>query len=227
MRRYNLQSHGGHERSFGLVALLDPLSEATIRGLWHELELAGITASLPSIVCAQPHITLGTFTDVCKSLLHDLPALASACRPFGIAFSSIGVFTGHNGATVFLQPTVTRELLELQRGMRKLMQRLHLPLHPFYEAERWHPHCSLGVGLPRPTATRAFEYCLDLELPLWGQVRSLALLEMIRHAGQVISGCQQARWELVSGKRLPTIPCPHPAECLFEQARTIDWLNLS
>lgn len=210
-----IESQGPQVRSYGLVALLDAHSEATIRSLWRGLELEAITDSLPSIVCAQPHITLGVFAEVIDELHAKLPTLAASHVPFGVKFSSIGAFPNKAGSTVFLQPVITDRLLALQRGMQSLLQDVGIVLHEFYQTGNWQPHSSLGVGLQRDLVAKALEFSLGLDLPIMGQVQAIGLIEMIRQGTYVISGCELGRWALGSGEHLPTPGCPNPKVCLF------------
>ena len=78
---------------------------------------------------------------------------------------------------MFLQPTVTRELLELA-GHAQIDAVACIYLHPFYEANVGILFLRCGLRVPLPRA----EYCLDLELPFG--VRCAPASEMIRHAGQ-------------------------------------------
>lgn len=214
----NDQSFGvisAQERSFGLVALLDAHSEATIRSLWRGLELEKITDSLPSIVCAQPHITLGMFSRVTSQLRSQFSGLAASHLPFGVRFSSVGVFPNREGSTVFLTPVVTEKLLALQQDLRLLLQSEDTELHEFYQEGNWQPHSSLGFGLSHSLAAQALEFSLGLDLPIIGQVQAIGLIEMIKQGPYVISGCELERWALGTGEKLVTPGCPHPKLCLF------------
>lgn len=203
------------ERSYGLIALLDAHAEATIRSLWRGLELGAITDSLPSIVCAQPHITLGVFSRVTNQLRADFSHLAEDHLPFSIKFSSIGVFPNNNGSTVFLQPVVTNELQALHQDLQTLLQAAAVNLQELYLQGNWQPHSSLGYGLSRDLAIKALEFSLGIDFPIMGRVQAISLIEMIRQGPYVISGCELTRWALGSGEPLVTPGCPNPKTCLF------------
>lgn len=215
MMNQQIESQSQQERSYGLVALLDAHSEATIRSLWRGLEIEAITDSLPSIVCAQPHITLGIFSSVNSQLRAGFPDLAACHLPFGVKFSSVGAFPNRSGATVFLQPVVTQKLLTLQQSLQSLVEDAGIGLYEFYQTGNWQPHSSLGLGLTRDLAAKALEFSLGLDLPIMGQVQAIGLIEMIRQGPYVISGCELGRWALGGGEHLPTPGCPNPKVCIF------------
>ncbi len=215
MSKPQIKSQISLERSYGLVALLDAHSETTIRSLWRGLELGAITNSLPSIVCAQPHITLGIFSSVNSQLLARFPVLAADHLPFGVKFSSVGAFPNSNGSTVFLQPIITPKLLTLQQSLQSVLQDAGIALHEFYQTGNWQPHSSLGLGLSRDLAAKALEFSLGLDLPIMGQVQAVGLIEMIRQGAYIISGCELGRWALGSGEHLAPPDCPNPKACLF------------
>lgn len=237
----NDQSFGvisAQERSFGLVALLDAHSEATIRSLWRGLELEKITDSLPSIVCAQPHITLGMFSRFTSQLRSQFSGLAASHLPFGVRFSSVGVFPNREGSTVFLTPVVTEKLLALQQDLRLLLQSEDTELHEFYQEGNWQPHSSLGFGLSHSLAAQALEFSLGLDLPIIGQVQAIGLIEMIKQGPYVISGCELERWgpgywrkagypRLSPPETLPvsllskTLARPSTLHCLINYALTV------
>ncbi len=203
------------ERSYGLIALLDAHSEATIRSLWRGLELERITDSLPSIVCAQPHITLGMFSRLTSQLRSQFSQLTAYHLPFGVQYSSVGVFPTPESYTVFLAPVVTEKLLLLQRDLRLLLQSADIELHEFYREGNWQPHSSLAYGLTRAQAAKVLEFGLGLDLPIIGHVHALGLVEMIRQGPYVVSGCELERWALGTGEKLVTPGCPDPKRCLF------------
>ncbi|NLW17608.1 MAG: 2'-5' RNA ligase family protein, partial [Firmicutes bacterium] len=119
------------------------------------------------------------------------------------------------GATVFLTPVVTEQLLALQASLRLLLEAEAIELHEFYQSGNWQPHSALGIGMPRSLAAKALEFSLGLDLPIMGQVQSIGLIEMIRQGPYVISGCELARWALGSGEKLATPGCPYPQSCPF------------
>ena len=199
MIRHQLLS-GPYERSYGVVALLDPYSEQVIRSIWRGLEVEQITASLPSIICAQPHITLGIFSSLqTTGLASLLPPLAAHIAPFAVTFGSVGAFPAIDGASVFLQPTVTQQLMHLHYAFYATCNSKCGRVHSYYEPEYWVPHCSVGIGLPLPLALQTLRFCLQLQLPIVGQIQALSVLEMVRQGKNVIAGCEVARWALGSG----------------------------
>lgn len=215
MIRYKLTDKA-YQSSFGIVLLLDPFSELAVRSIWATLAHEGITASLPAIVCALPHITLS----ICRDLDQEqtrfgLQQFAAGLPAFQISFSALGAFPTQNGTAVFLQPTITEDLLCAHRRLHTALEEVQQEVSPHYLPGRWTPHCSLGIGLPEPVAKLALSSCLSLRLPLLGQVQAVALLEMLTHQRQVIAGCERARFRLGDGAPLPPTVCPKPAECPF------------
>lgn len=215
MIRYNL-AESTYQRSFGVVLLLDPFAEQTVRSIWTDLEQEGITTSLPAIVCALPHLTLCICQNVdLAGVVLGLQRFAAEVQPFQISFSALGAFPATAGTAVFLQPTITEELLLTHRRFHQRLQSSLIEISPYYQPGRWTPHCSLGIGLPDSVAKQAINYCLSLSLPMLGQVQAVALLEVLTHERQVVTGCERAVFAFGDGKELPIAVCPKPRGCPF------------
>lgn len=213
--RYQLAT-AEYQRSFGIVLLLDPFAEQSVRSIWTDLAQKGITASLPAIACAMPHLTVCICDNLRReSLAGELQCYACQQAPFEIDFAAVGVFPADAGSAVFLQPTVTETLLQAHRQLLDALPTSLIGVNPHYQPGRWSPHCSLGIGLPPAVAKETMDYCLSLSLPLLGRVQAVAVLEMLTRERQVVAGCERLRLRLGDGQRLPASTCPSPADCPF------------
>lgn len=213
--------------SYGIVLSFDPLTESIVRLIWRDLAQSGITSTLPSIVCAHPHLTLGFFKEMDRVAVRDtLATLATSIPPFKVRLASLGIFPTPAGSTVFLAPTVTSGLLAVQDVLfREVVRHARIPSE-HYIPGKWVPHCSLGINLPRSITQQAVDYCLQLELPIEAQIVSLGLLEMVSQQQQVVSGCHLEHFSLGCGSKLPIADCPADHSCLFWPRRNL-WQSFS
>jgi 2'-5' RNA ligase len=137
---------------FAIVLDLDDLAAAAVRQLAQRLapEAAPAAASVP------PHVTLAA----CRGLDVEgfQPWLAETARRTPViatTLSSLGVFPGEVGV-IFLAPTISRQLVELQLSMLSHLQELGAEIEPYWLPGQWMPHCTLATGIPQERMPTAF-----------------------------------------------------------------------
>ena len=154
----------------------DTALEARVRELWRELAAAGVGSSLFD-GRYRPHITLG----VCEiARLDELEAAlhvwVAGKQPFGVQFQSVGLFPGGEGV-VFLQPTATAALRTAQGEIFALVSSLGAQASPYFDPDRWVPHCTMAWGVPRDRVLKAADILLEKALPLEGTIAALGMID--------------------------------------------------
>jgi len=133
------------QSDFGIVCIFDQVSHEKILKLQNQLVGEGVSPL--------PHITL-SFTKgqslnsmKYEQLASDLEIVASRTSCFNLNFPSIGSFP--SGGVVFLAPQVTDDLLQLHKDVHKIIKDHGAISQPYFIANQWTPHCTLGNYLPR------------------------------------------------------------------------------
>jgi len=171
---------------YGVVLLLDPVAENTVREVWTALDRAGI----PSLGTGTqgwpwPHVSLL----VCDHL--DVGAAVTALAPLGavpaptLLFSSLGVFPSAGGVA-FLGVVVTPALLDLHWRTHLALASIAQTTWEHYLPGRWVPHCTLAM----PVAPKQMEVVLatvGTALPIDGRGASLGAVDARLGALTVIS----------------------------------------
>lgn len=159
--------------STNLVVILtfDQTTQKRIERVTSDLEAVGL-APFPPGSRVIPHITLAAFSWPAAANPHSptppdglesgLSDLAAATAPVRVRLSALSSF-GASPGVVYLAPTPSQELLQVQARLRGLLQRLNLPLEEFYRPGQWTPHCTLGVNLPADSLPRVYQTCLAVE----------------------------------------------------------------
>jgi 2'-5' RNA ligase len=127
---------------FAITLRLDPVSAATIEGMWLALAGAGIDTDRRDLGYG-PHITLGIYPeDIETGLLRTaVRQVAADRRTIPIALSGIGVFPGPT-SILWAAPVVTTDLLAWHAAIHAALP--DLTVHPHYRPGAWVPHVTLS-----------------------------------------------------------------------------------
>lgn len=92
----------------------------------------------------RPHITLACFNDVdeakCVKLLQEF---ANKHRAIPAFFDSVGMFT--DTKVVFLSPTMTRNMYQLQGELHEFLKEFDTKGWEWYLPDSWAPHCTVAL----------------------------------------------------------------------------------
>lgn len=127
----------------------------------------------------RPHVTLACFSDVdeakCRALLDEF-AKNHSIKPENL--DAVGMFS--DTGTIFLAPTMNRELFDLQRDLHECMAAFDTTGWEWYRPDMWVPHCAVALTNEDPEA--AFFEASDLVLhefkKLYGQFVSVGLVKI-------------------------------------------------
>ncbi|OXS56778.1 2'-5' RNA ligase [Bacillus sp. V-88] len=163
---------------YWVIALFDDQTEELIKGIWKELAVKDISYYEEEINDARPHITLGSYTELDKEAYIDsLGTFYEHTAPFRITFNTVGSFL--NFGTLFLSPTVTRELLEFHSSHYDYFHSFKRKANPLYLPGNWIPHCTLANKLSPEKLAEGFEHCLGRGDTIEAEIIGVALIELL------------------------------------------------
>ena len=147
-----------------------------IRRLWRLISNQKLSHHHPDFESA-PHITLGVYHNSTEGILPKLAKQFAAQQgPYGLSFSSLGIFKGVE-STLFLAPRVDEELLHMHRLWQATSRDIPLPQHSHYKHDVWEPHVTLGIDLSTNQLVRAYQAIADQDLPEYGTLAGIRLVK--------------------------------------------------
>lgn len=161
---------------FDVCLFLDGRTEDEVRRVWRVLRTRGISSPLIRSG-GRPHLTLAIWEELDPDpRLLALSELAGKTAAFPVTFSAVGTF-GPGSGTVFLSPSVGRELVTVHERLYRIMYDLAGSSEGLYRPGSWVPHCSLSLETPDHLLGRALVESLEaLELPLRGSIEALGII---------------------------------------------------
>jgi 2'-5' RNA ligase len=158
---------------YALELGLDDHAAAVVRRLWHDLEDEGIVHMARS--GARPHVSVGIWDSLDRDAAEtELTRFAAEAAPLPITLASVGFFPQ---VAIFLAPTVTSALLELQAGLHARFSRVGAAQWEHYRPGVWVPHCTLATDFMAEQFTRALEVARRVALPLACRLVEIGIVE--------------------------------------------------
>lgn len=106
---------------YAVIACFDTKTESTIRTLWYELKVRGISEYAFEVENRTPHVTLASYeTLMVEPFIHQMDAWYPMQSGFEVMFQSIGSFL--STSILYLAPVVDEALLHfhgLKTDMKK------------------------------------------------------------------------------------------------------------
>ncbi len=161
---------------YAVHLFFDTALQAAIKSAWKVLADTGIAPYMYESA-NRPHLTLAIYQHI------DLPECERQLKSFAAARSSLPVNFQHLGifpttqAAVFLGPTVTASLLQLQTEIHKILHSIGTDPHPYYLPGNWVPHCALALELDPKLITQVLDSVLPLTLLLHGTITEIGVIE--------------------------------------------------
>ncbi|KAF6175919.1 hypothetical protein GIB67_003407 [Kingdonia uniflora] len=171
-------------RSYEIQLYFDTGLENQVLKAWNILSLRQITTQLIKIE-SRPHITLLStpFVDPLKLSIPFKTFVSNQIQPLDVTFSTIGSFP-NDPTTVFLGPTPTLSLLNLQTQLSELVRREgNVEVMREFCSDSWIPHCIVAQDIPRVRMAEAFCVLRDLNLPISGCAVEIGLVEFLPDTG--------------------------------------------
>jgi 2'-5' RNA ligase len=142
---------------YAVELYFDPKTEGTIKSTWKALCDKDISKYMYESNI-RPHITLAVYDDKIKDFelfTKGVEDFAKTLPSFKLNLLNIGVFNTEEGV-VFLQPKVTRELLDTHEEFHRTMESFVEAEWRYYLPDLWVPHCTMAIDLnkKKPFAER-------------------------------------------------------------------------
>jgi 2'-5' RNA ligase len=161
---------------YAIVLDLDDRAAAAVREMAERV--AGIGHRDISGASVAPHVTLAACSTLDVEGFQSLLAAVSVrTSPVATTFASLGVFPTGEGV-IFLAPTVSRELLDLQLQVIKDLQDISAQIEPYWLPGQWVPHCTLAAGISPEVISTAMERALKTLRPINASLVRLSLVEI-------------------------------------------------
>jgi 2'-5' RNA ligase len=161
---------------FAIHLFFDATTEAAIRTVWSRLAETG-TAPYMHLSGNRPHLSVAIYEhlDVAASgeKLSSLPHIRA---PLSLTFSCLGLFPTEK-AVVFLAPTVTVALLDLQKQLHQLLAEDATAPLAYYLPNQWTPHCTLALDIPHMLIPQLLHMGMELPLSLSGHIAEIGIIE--------------------------------------------------
>lgn len=170
---------------YWIVALFDEQTEQSIANIWKELSDNEISFYGEEYKDGRPHLTLGSYEELDKDeYMRLLEKFYSDKSSFDITFNTIGSFLNYN--TLFLSPTMTKELMEFQNQHHEYFKKFSDAANAYYLPDQWIPHCTLANKLSDEKLSEAFHFCLRRHQTLHGKITEIALIELASEKDGII-----------------------------------------
>ena len=109
----------------------------------------------------RPHLTLACFHDVDENLcIEKLKSFAQNHQTLPVSIDSVGMF--NDSKTIFLSPTMTRDMYQFQRELHNSLNVFDTQVCEYYCPDQWLPLCT--VALTREDKEEAFFQASELIL---------------------------------------------------------------
>ncbi len=162
---------------FAIIAVFDQETEIQILKFWTSLKMAKLDDSMIQIPGNRPHISLGLFQGVERTVFLDaFRKFLETVDSFSIQFDSVGVFPTTN--TVFLTPLPSKNFLQVHENLYRSLQDFSDKGDKHYKKEQWMPHCSLAISVSDQKIMDVFENAIQGFQPISGTVERIALIEV-------------------------------------------------
>jgi 2'-5' RNA ligase len=144
--------------------LFDPISEATVRDLWAQLERVG----LPSLATRthrrhRPHVSLSVAEYIQAGQLQGVHERIAAAH-LDLTLYSAAIFPRKGVLYLSVVPTVA--LLRLHEEVHTALRDSAVGPRDGYAVGAWVPHCTLAQGLTRAQIVEAIDLLQDQPQPV-------------------------------------------------------------
>ena len=162
---------------YWVIGLFDTKTEQAVKDIWNKLSENSIISEEEKVEDPRPHITLANYYDLNQDeyigLMDNYYEDQSIVN---ISLNTIGSFLNH--PTIFLSPTITKELMELHTNHHDYFKKFNRYANPYYLPDQWIPHCTLANKVSTDKLAEAFHYCLNNHQTIVGELREVALIQL-------------------------------------------------
>ncbi|MDF2591991.1 MAG: hypothetical protein K0S75_1457 [Clostridia bacterium] len=152
---------------YAVELYFDEKSEEAIRAIWKVLYDKDISKYMYESD-SRPHITLAVYDDEINNLelfMEKIKEFAQKAVILKLNLSNVGVFNMNEGV-VFLQPRVTREMLDMQEEFHRTMRSFEEAEWRYFLPDLWVPHCTMTFNLKKEKLLQSVEVISSMFRPM-------------------------------------------------------------
>lgn len=164
---------------YAVELFFDEKLDNYVRRKWSDLKLAGISSNMYDIRNIRPHVTLGVYRDIISFDEYKkrfAEYFEDKGKKIELKFHIIGTFP--TTGTIFLKPTITKELLMMHEDYHVQFAELDNEQVMYYKPDNWDPHCTIGIGLNQVELVDAVQNTIDDFEPITGSVVEIGLVKI-------------------------------------------------
>jgi 2'-5' RNA ligase len=127
---------------------------------------------------SRPNITLAVYDDKINNVelfKKEIEDFAKTLCPFKLNLLNIGVFNTKEGV-VFLQPKVTRELLDIHEEFHRIMESFLEAEWRYYLPDLWVPHCTMAIDLNKEKLLQSVEVTSEMFKPMEVSIQGVGIV---------------------------------------------------
>lgn len=154
-----------------------PKTEQSIKSIWKVLYDKHISKYMYESN-SRPHINLAAYDDKINNFelfTKEVEGFAKTLPPFKLNLLNIGVFNTEEGV-VFLQPKVTRELLDIHEKFHRTMESFVEAEWRYYLPDLWMPHCTMAIDLNKEKLLQSVEVISELFKPIEVSIQEVGIV---------------------------------------------------
>jgi hypothetical protein len=162
----------------GAALYFDPQTDAAIRGVWQQIDDAGLPSNMLKFNYP-PHMTVLTCEeadiDGLRPLLVDFIA---SYPPVPVRFHSVATFNAEGGI-IYLAPVTDLPLLNLHASLWELISPHTRNSNLLYAPGYWVPHITMNMEVPEEKIGAVMDALLRADLPREGLFTALFIADFM------------------------------------------------
>lgn len=171
--------------TYAVVGYFDFEIEAQFKKVWSVLNESNISNYGVVSNSKRPHITIADYDNVEKEkFIGMLYNFCSGKSKISISFNVLGTFL--NSGTLFLAPSLSKELTDLHSSYHTHFDSFNQNHSSLYLPGKWIPHCTIASRLSDENMLQAFQYCKNHLKGIYGFLSQIALIEITVNNGIAI-----------------------------------------
>ena len=159
--------------NYAIELVFDDESQIIINNLRKTLQENGVHDEAVKL----NHVSIGDYkTDNIEELKEKVVEFSKMIKPFELTLSSVGTFMTKENV-IFLEPVMTEELLNVHKKFIKFMAGFDGILNPYYDIDKWMPHCTISIRLSDEELYKAIKVLKEsIKLPIVVKVEKIDLI---------------------------------------------------
>jgi 2'-5' RNA ligase len=165
-------------KMYAVELFLEAPFEEYVRGIWKGLSEGNISSEMQDILDLRPHITLAVYDDIpnLDSYLARFTHYFENVQEISLKFDVLALFP--TSGTLFLNPTVTEELLGMHKEYHRYFDELIELANPYSIPKNWDPHCTLAIRLSQEKIIEAMKYCYRDFTPRRSKITEVGVIKL-------------------------------------------------